>query len=166
VELKIISSETGRTLPDNEQGEICARGHCTMLRYYKNPEATALALDRDGWVHTGDLAIRRRDGSFRITGRLKDMLVVNGRNYYPQDIELTVARSCAGLRMGAGTAFMRGTDGTARIVVVQEIENRTHIDCKAAVQAIRQAPQRLPCSSPAPAPPRARPEPEFLEDLK
>jgi fatty-acyl-CoA synthase len=87
VELKIISPETGRTLPDNEQGEICARGHCTMLGYYKNPKATALALDREGWVHTGDLAIRRPDGSFKITGRLKDMVIRGGENVYPREIE-------------------------------------------------------------------------------
>jgi len=87
VELKIISSETGRTLPDNEQGEICARGHCTMLGYYKNPEATALALDKEGWVHTGDLGIRRPDGSFKITGRLKDMVIRGGENVYPREIE-------------------------------------------------------------------------------
>ena len=87
VELKIISSETGRTLPDNEQGEICARGHCTMLGYYKNPEATALALDKEGWVHTGDLGIRRPDGSYKITGRLKDMVIRGGENVYPREIE-------------------------------------------------------------------------------
>jgi fatty-acyl-CoA synthase len=87
VELKIICPETGRTLPDNEQGEICARGHCTMLGYYKNPEAMALALDREGWVHTGDLAIRRPDGSFKITGRLKDLVIRGGENIYPREIE-------------------------------------------------------------------------------
>jgi fatty-acyl-CoA synthase len=87
VELKIICSETGRTLPDNEQGEICARGHCTMLGYYKNPEATAHTLDKEGWVHTGDLAIRRPDGSFKITGRLKDMVIRAGENIYPREIE-------------------------------------------------------------------------------
>ncbi len=87
VELKIISAETGCTLPDNEQGEICARGHCTMLGYYKNPEASALALDQDGWVHTGDLAIRRPDGSFKITGRLKDMVIRGGENISPREIE-------------------------------------------------------------------------------
>jgi fatty-acyl-CoA synthase len=87
VELKIICSETGRSLPDNEQGEICARGHCTMLGYYKNPEATAHILDKDGWVHTGDLAIRRPDGGFKITGRLKDMVIRAGENIYPREIE-------------------------------------------------------------------------------
>ena len=87
IELKIVASETGQTLPDNEQGEICARGHCTMQGYYKNPEATAQALDEEGWVHTGDLGIRRPDGSFRITGRLKDMVIRGGENIYPREIE-------------------------------------------------------------------------------
>ena len=58
-----------------------------MLGYYKNPEATALALDREGWVHTGDLAIRRPDGSFKITGRLKDIVIRGGENIYPREIE-------------------------------------------------------------------------------
>ena len=53
------------------------------MGYYKNPEATALALDKEGWVHTGDLAIRRPDGSFKITGRLKDMVIRGGENIYP-----------------------------------------------------------------------------------
>ncbi|MEO8466407.1 MAG: AMP-binding protein [Gammaproteobacteria bacterium] len=87
VELKIVSCETGRRLPDDEQGEIWARGHCTMLGYYKNPEATAQTLDEEGWVHTGDLAIRRPDGSFKITGRLKDMVIRGGENIYPREIE-------------------------------------------------------------------------------
>ena len=58
-----------------------------MAGYYKNPEATAQNLDREGWVHTGDLAIRRPDGSFKITGRLKDMVIRGGENIYPREIE-------------------------------------------------------------------------------
>jgi fatty-acyl-CoA synthase len=87
IELKIISSETGGTLSDNEQGEICARGHCTMRGYYNNPEATAGALDKEGWIHTGDLGVRRLDGSFKITGRLKDMIIRGGENVSPREIE-------------------------------------------------------------------------------
>ena len=87
VELKIACSQTGRTLPDNEQGEIYARGHCTMKGCYKNPEATALALDHEGWRHTGDLGIRRPDGSFKIIGRLKDVVIRGGENIYPREIE-------------------------------------------------------------------------------
>jgi fatty-acyl-CoA synthase len=86
VDLKIVSSD-GRTLPDNEQGEIHARGHCTMRGYYNNPEATAEALDDEGWIHTGDLGVRRPDGSFKITGRLKDMVIRGGENISPREIE-------------------------------------------------------------------------------
>jgi len=87
IELKIVSTENGRTLPDNEQGEICARGHCTMQGYYNNPEATAAALDEQGWIHTGDLGVRRPDGSFKITGRLKDTVIRGGENISPREIE-------------------------------------------------------------------------------
>jgi fatty-acyl-CoA synthase len=87
IELKIVSTENGRTLPDNEQGEICARGHCTMQGYYNNPEATAAALDEQGWIHTGDLGVRRLDGSFKITGRLKDTVIRGGENISPREVE-------------------------------------------------------------------------------
>ena len=87
IEVKIVHPETGVLCADNEQGELCARGHGTMLGYYKNPEATAHTIDRDGWVHTGDLAIRRPDGCYKITGRLKDMVIRGGENIYPREIE-------------------------------------------------------------------------------
>ncbi len=87
VEIKIISPETGEEVADNQQGELCARGHGTMLGYYKNPEATSLTIDNEGWVHTGDLAICRPDGCYKITGRLKDMIIRGGENVYPREIE-------------------------------------------------------------------------------
>ncbi|MFZ4125439.1 MAG: AMP-binding protein [Rickettsiales bacterium] len=87
VEIEIRNPETGAKMPDGEQGELCARGHTTMRGYYKNPEATATTIDKDGWVHTGDLAIRRPDGNFKITGRLKDMVIRGGENIYPREIE-------------------------------------------------------------------------------
>jgi fatty-acyl-CoA synthase len=87
VELTIVSCDTGRTLPDNEQGEIWARGHCTMVGYYNDPEATAQTIDPEGWVHTGDLGIRRPDGTFKITGRLKDLVIRGGENVYPREVE-------------------------------------------------------------------------------
>jgi fatty-acyl-CoA synthase len=87
VEIKIVNPETGVSLPDNVQGELCARGHVNMLGYYKNPEATAHTIDKHGWVHTGDLAIRRTDGYYKITGRLKDMVIRGGENIYPREIE-------------------------------------------------------------------------------
>ncbi len=86
VEIQIVDA-AGKPLRDNQQGELCARGHGTMLGYYKNPEATADVIDNEGWVHTGDLAMRRPDGCYRITGRLKDMVIRGGENIYPREIE-------------------------------------------------------------------------------
>ncbi len=87
VEVKIVDTTSGRELGDNEQGELCARGHGVMLGYYKNPEATVAAIDRDGWLHTGDLALRQETGYYRITGRLKDLVIRGGENVYPREIE-------------------------------------------------------------------------------
>lgn len=87
VEVKIVDPETGGEMPDNQQGELCARGHGTMLGYYKDEDATNRAIDKDGWVHTGDLAVRRSDGCYKITGRLKDMVIRGGENIYPREIE-------------------------------------------------------------------------------
>jgi fatty-acyl-CoA synthase len=74
-------------LGDNQQGELCARGHCVMLGYYNNPVATAEAIDADGWLHTGDLAVRLPGGYYKITGRIKDMVIRGGENIYPREIE-------------------------------------------------------------------------------
>ncbi|HOV69402.1 MAG TPA: AMP-binding protein, partial [Clostridia bacterium] len=68
-------------------GEIVARGYNIMLGYYKMPEATAMAIDESGWLHTGDLGTMDRDGYFKITGRLKDMIIRGGENIYPREIE-------------------------------------------------------------------------------
>ena len=87
MEVKIVDPATGATLGDNEQGELCARGHGVMLGYYNNPEATAAAIDADGWLHTGDLAVRLPNGYYRITGRIKDMVIRGGENIYPREIE-------------------------------------------------------------------------------
>ncbi len=85
-EVKIVDP-TGNTVPVGEQGELCARGYLVMQGYDGDPEATALAIDRDGWLHTGDLATMRSDGLFRITGRVKDMIIRGGENIYPREIE-------------------------------------------------------------------------------
>ena len=87
VEAKIVDPATGQSLPDNTQGEFCCRGHVVMLGYYNNPEATAAAIDKEGWLHSGDLAIRLPNGYFKITGRLKDMVIRGGENIYPREIE-------------------------------------------------------------------------------
>jgi fatty-acyl-CoA synthase len=87
IEVKIIDPATGATLPDNQSGELCCRGHDVMLGYYNNREATAAAIDSEGWLHTGDLALRQPDGYFRITGRQKDMIIRGGENIAPREIE-------------------------------------------------------------------------------
>jgi len=87
VEVKIIDPETGAELPDNADGELCARGYNIMKGYYKMPEATNSAIDADGWLHTGDVARRLPDGNYKITGRIKDMIIRGGENIYPKEIE-------------------------------------------------------------------------------
>ncbi len=87
VECKIVDPETGEECPDNVDGEFCARGYNIMKGYYKMPEATAAAIDKDGWLHTGDLARKLPDGNFKITGRIKDMIIRGGENIYPKEIE-------------------------------------------------------------------------------
>ena len=87
VECKIIDPETGAELPDGESGEFVARGFNIMKGYYKMPEATAQAIDADGWLHSGDIACRTADGYYKITGRLKDMIIRGGENLYPREIE-------------------------------------------------------------------------------
>lgn len=87
VECKIVDPETGEDCPDGVNGEFVARGYNIMKGYYKMPKATAEAIDKDGWLHTGDLACRDSDGNYRITGRLKDMIIRGGENIYPKEIE-------------------------------------------------------------------------------
>jgi fatty-acyl-CoA synthase len=82
-----IAGPDGATVPMGEQGELCTRGYLVMKGYDREPEATARALDPDGWLHTGDLATMRPDGYFRITGRLKDMIIRGGENIYPREVE-------------------------------------------------------------------------------
>ena len=87
VECKIIDPETGEELPDGESGEFVARGFNIMKGYYKMPEATAQAIDEDGWLHSGDICMRTPDGYYKVTGRLKDMIIRGGENLYPREIE-------------------------------------------------------------------------------
>jgi len=87
VECRIVDPETNQELPDNTDGEFVARGYNIMKGYYKMPEATAAAIDEDGWLHTGDLARRLPDGNYKITGRIKDMIIRGGENIYPKEIE-------------------------------------------------------------------------------
>ncbi len=87
VECKIVDPVTGEDLPDNVDGEFVARGYNIMKGYYKMPEATSAAIDEDGWIHTGDLARRDENGYYKITGRIRDMIIRGGENIYPKEIE-------------------------------------------------------------------------------
>ena len=87
METKIVDPDTGEDLPDGTPGEFVVRGYNVMKGYYKMPEATAAAIDKDGWLHTGDLAIRDANGYYRITGRIKDMIIRGGENIFPKEIE-------------------------------------------------------------------------------
>jgi len=82
-----IASPTGETVPAGERGELLARGYMVMKGYDGDPEATARSVDADGWLHTGDLAVMRPDGYFKITGRAKDLIIRGGENVYPREIE-------------------------------------------------------------------------------
>ena len=87
VECKIIDPETGEDLPDGMSGDFVARGYNIMKGYYKMPKATESTIDAEGWLHTGDIACRTSDGYYKITGRLKDMIIRGGENLYPREIE-------------------------------------------------------------------------------
>ena len=87
VETKIVDPETGRTLGPGEVGEFCSRGYNTMKGYYKMEEATRQVIDKDGWLHSGDLATVDENGYYKITGRIKDMIIRGGENIYPKEIE-------------------------------------------------------------------------------
>ena len=87
VEVKIVDIETGQTLPPGKQGELCTRGYHVMKGYYKMPEETVKVITADGWLHTGDLAVMDSNGYFKITGRIKQMIIRGGENIYPREIE-------------------------------------------------------------------------------
>ena len=87
IEVKIIDPETGEECPRGTQGEVVCRGYNVMKGYYAMPEATAAAIDKDNWLHSGDLGIMDEDGYVVITGRIKDMIIRGGENIYPREIE-------------------------------------------------------------------------------
>jgi fatty-acyl-CoA synthase len=87
MEVAVINPETGEFCPPGVPGEMCCRGYNSMKGYYKMPEDTALCIDKDGWLHSGDIGVMDEDGYFAITGRLKDMIIRGGENIYPKEIE-------------------------------------------------------------------------------
>jgi fatty-acyl-CoA synthase len=87
IEVRLVNPETNEPVPVGHTGELCCRGYNVMKGYYKMPEATAKAIDSEGWLHSGDMAVVDNDGYYAITGRYKDMIIRGGENIYPREIE-------------------------------------------------------------------------------
>lgn len=86
-EVAIINPATGEICEDGVQGEVCCRGYNVMKGYYKNAEATAQVIDKNGFLHSGDLGVKDENGNYSITGRIKDMIIRGGENISPREIE-------------------------------------------------------------------------------
>jgi fatty-acyl-CoA synthase len=106
-----------RVLPEGVEGELCFKGPSVTAGYWNNPEATAQAF-RDGWLHTGDLGYVL-DGEVYVTGRLKDLIILNGRNLHPQSIEW-IAAEVEGVRKGNVVAFSRPGPASEELVIALE----------------------------------------------
>ncbi|HZF11551.1 MAG TPA: MupA/Atu3671 family FMN-dependent luciferase-like monooxygenase [Thermoanaerobaculia bacterium] len=138
-----IVDPDGRRLPAGKVGEIWVSGPSVARGYWQRPEETArdfaarLAGGEETYLRTGDLGFER-EGRLFVAGRLKDLIILRGRNLYPQDIELTAERSHRGLRAGCGAAFSIEVDGEERLVIVQEV-SRHEKQRSAAAEAIRRA---------------------------
>ncbi|HVR95755.1 MAG TPA: amino acid adenylation domain-containing protein, partial [Thermoanaerobaculia bacterium] len=140
--VRIVDPETGA--PTGHVGEIWVAGPSVAAGYHGRPEESARTFqaflpDGDGpFLRTGDLGFLY-NGELFVTGRLKDLLILRGRNHYPQDIELTVERAHPGLRPVAGAAFAVEAGCEERLVVVQEVEHRTRPDVPSVAAAVRRA---------------------------
>jgi fatty-acyl-CoA synthase len=153
-EIKIVDPASGEILPCDVVGEICARSYATMLGYHDNPEATAAAVDAQGWLHTGDLGTMDERGFVKITGRVKDMIIRGGENLFPAEIENVLLEhqsvlECAVVgvpdeRFGeAVAAFVRLADGHALDVEALRKHCRAQIaapKCPAHWQAVEEWP--------------------------
>ena len=87
IEVKVWNPNTEKDAEIGEHGELCCRGYNVMKGYYKMPEETARVIDKDGWLHSGDLGVKDENGNFKVTGRIKDMIIRGGENVYPKEIE-------------------------------------------------------------------------------
>ena len=141
----IVNPSTMRECLPEEVGEIWVAGPSVAQGYWNRPAETEqtfrarlAGMGGVDFLRTGDLGFLR-DGELFVTGRVKDLIIIRGRNLYPQDIELTVERCHASLRAGAGAAFSTEVDGEERLVIAQEIDYRTATDTEAVIDAIRQA---------------------------
>ena len=147
MQIAIADPQSSIALPDNRVGEIWISGSSVARGYWNRSGETQatfngyLADTGEGpFLRTGDLGFLQ-DGELFVTGRIKDTIIVRGQNYYPQDIELTVAQSHPALRPYCGAAFAIDLDGSERLVIVHELERSylRKLDVKAVVESIRQA---------------------------
>lgn len=136
VECKIVDPETGEELPRGKAGEFCARGYNIMKGYYKMPEATAQAIDADGWLHSGDLCTEDEEGYFKVVGRIKDMIIRGGENIYPKEIEefLYTLPQISDVQVVGVPSVQYGEEVMAFIILKQG-ETMTEEEVKAAVRA-------------------------------
>ena len=130
-----VQDESGRVLPAGEVGELCVRGGNVMLGYWKKPEETARTM-REGWLLTGDVGYRDAENYFYITDRKKDMLLVNGINVYPREIE-EIVYSFPGVKEAAVIGVPDARKGEHPLAFVSPNEGVT-LDEKALLQHIRQ----------------------------
>lgn len=144
-EIQIVEESTGRTVPDGQVGEIWISGSGVARGYWRRPKESeetfrAVITDRPGtgWLRTGDLGFRR-DGSLHVVGRLKDIVIVQGRNFYPQDIEQTAECASAGVRSGQVAAFGIEVDGAEQLIVACGVNHRERPDADAVLAAVRAA---------------------------
>ncbi len=86
-EVKVLNPETGKECAVGEHGEICCKGYLVMKGYYNNPKATEEVIDANGFLHSGDIGVKDEEGYYRITGRIKDMIIRGGENIYPRELE-------------------------------------------------------------------------------
>ena len=141
----IVDPDSCRKLPEGHIGEIWVQGPSVAMGYWNRPEATAVTFGgyvRDTgegpFLRTGDLGFFHQ-GELFVTGRIKDVIILRGRNIYPQDIELTVQHAHPWLRPDAGAAFTVEQDGRERLVIVHEVERRARGHLEPVLQAIRKA---------------------------
>lgn len=144
----IVDPESLRPSPAGQVGEIWVHGPCIAKGYWKLPEATRetfeaklaevpSGLPEGPWMRTGDLGFCERDGELFVTGRRKDLLILRGRNVYPQDVEAEAEAADRALRPGCGAAFSIDVDGEERLVLVQEVEPKRAGDLSQVLQAVR-----------------------------
>ena len=123
-----IRDTDNNPLPAGESGELCIRGPQVMKGYWQRPEETAAAIDSDGWLHTGDIAIMNEDGFFKIVDRLKDMILVSGFNVYPNEIEMVLSGLPGVLEVGAIGVPDEHSGEVVKVVIVRNDQSLTEAD--------------------------------------